>query len=64
VAENRDLFGRPIIDPMKADQLPLFHEPVELPPPAMDKTDARIARKFRNTPTGELFPKPQDKRTE
>ena len=64
MAENRDLFGRPIIDPMKAEQLPLFHEPVQLTPAEADKIDARIARKFRNCKTGELFTPTQDKRAE
>lgn len=52
-----DLFGRPVFDPIKGEQLPLFHEPVQIErPSADDPTDARIRRKFASAPTGNLFP--------
>ena len=56
---DRDLFGREVIYPMKADQLPLFHEPTPAPPvriPGETAEDRRIARKFADTPTAEMFP--------
>jgi|GEM_PF-3082908 len=56
---DRDLFGRVVIYPMKAEQLPLFHEPTPPPPiviPGQTAEDRRIARKFAHTPTAEMFP--------
>jgi hypothetical protein len=56
---DRDLFGREVIYPMKAEQLPLFHEPNPAPPvtiPGETAEDRRIARKFAETPTAEMFP--------
>lgn len=56
---DRDLFGREVIYPMKVSQLPLFHEPNPAPPvtiPGETAEDRRIARKFANTPTAEMFP--------
>ena len=56
---DRDLFWREVIYPMKAEQLPLFHEPNPAPPvtiPGETAEDRRIARKFADTPTAEMFP--------
>lgn len=56
---DRDLFGREVIYPMKAEQLPLFHEPNPAPAitiPGETAEDRRIARKFADTPTADMFP--------
>lgn len=62
---DKDLFGHQIIHPMKAEQLPLFHEPNAAAPvkvPGETAEDRRIARKFAHTPTAEMFPaKPERK---
>lgn len=63
--DNVDLFGHPIYDPIKGKQLPLFHEPNAPAPvssPGEIEADRRIARKFADTPTAEMFPaKPEPK---
>ena len=56
---DRDLFRREVIYPMKAEQMPLFHEPNPAPAvtiPGQTPEDRRIARKFADTPTAEMFP--------
>ena len=56
---DKDLFGHTMIYPIKAEQLPLFHEPNSAPPmhmPGETADDRRIARKFADTPTADLFP--------
>lgn len=42
-----DLFGQSFTEPMKAKQIPLFHEPVQIEPPdTRTATDKKISRKF------------------
>lgn len=56
---DRDLFGREVIYPMNAEQLPLFHEPNPAPAitiPGETAEDRRIACKFADTPTVDMFP--------
>jgi hypothetical protein len=54
---QNNLFGQWQPTPVKGEQLPLFHEPVNVPTTNRDTpTDAKLRRKFANTPTGELFP--------
>jgi len=51
---------------MKAEQLPLFHEPNPAPAitiPGETAEDRRIARKFADTPPAEMFPAKPARRT-
>lgn len=51
-----NLFGQYQPTPIKGEQLPLFHQPVDAPVPNRDTpTDARIRRKFAGAQTGKLF---------
>ncbi|HWE97622.1 MAG TPA: hypothetical protein VG269_26945 [Tepidisphaeraceae bacterium] len=51
-----NLFGEWQPTPIKGEQLPLFHQPIDAPTPNQDTpADAKIRRKFAETKTGELF---------
>ena len=53
---QNNLFGQWQPTPIKGDQMPLFHQPVDVPTPCRDTpADARIRRKFADTPTAKLF---------
>ena len=54
---DKDLFGRDVFEPIKGEQLPLFHGPVNIERPDNDSpTDRKLRRKFAKTPTAPLFP--------
>jgi hypothetical protein len=60
-----NLFGQWQPTAIKGEQIPLFHQPVDVPMPNGDTpADAKIRRKFANTPTGELFGKSRPGETE
>lgn len=52
---QRGLFGQTIIEPQRVEQLPLFHEPVSVPGPKRNAVDERIARKFDESATPQLW---------
>jgi hypothetical protein len=55
---QNNLFGQFQPTAIKGEQIPLFHQPVDVPTPSRDTpADAKIRRKFANTPTGDLFVK-------
>ena len=49
------LFGQTVFDPIHGRQLPMFHEPVDVPGPKRDAVDQRIARKFDATATPSMW---------
>lgn len=56
-----DLFGRPYVDPQRAAQIPLFHEPVKVETPdRRDAIDMRYAGRFDPDATGDLYAAEQD----